>query len=102
MLAAIEKIQTYTADIDEIGFLGNGLIQDAVLRNLEIIGEAAANIRRCDSTFEIDHPDFPLSEAYALRNWITHGYFKVDLHIIWKTLESDLPELERQLLAILA
>jgi len=51
ILAAIERIERHTADVDELGFLNSELIQDAVIRNIEIIGEAANNIQRVDATF---------------------------------------------------
>jgi len=51
ILQAIERIERYTADLVEVNFLENSLVQDAVIRNLEIIGEAANNVRRVDSKF---------------------------------------------------
>lgn len=51
ILAAIERIERHAADVDELGFLNSELIQDAVIRNIEIIGEAANNIQRVDATF---------------------------------------------------
>lgn len=51
ILAAIERIDRHTANIEEMGFLASELIQDAVIRNLEVIGEAANNIQRVDAAF---------------------------------------------------
>ncbi|WP_231363474.1 DUF86 domain-containing protein [Thioalkalivibrio sulfidiphilus] len=70
--------------------------QDAVIRNLEIIGEAAGNIQKHFPEFSTKHPDFPLKAAYGTRNVLTHGYFKVDLSVVWKTAERDLPQLSVQ------
>jgi uncharacterized protein with HEPN domain len=91
---AIGRIQRYLHDIDHAGFLSNEEKQDAVIRNLEIIGEAAGNIQRHFPDFATKHPDFPLKAAYGTRNALAHGYFKVDLDVVWKTVERDLPELE--------
>lgn len=93
---AIGRIQRYLHDIDHAGFLANEEKQDAVIRNLEIIGEAAGKIQRHFPDFATEHPDFPLKAAYGTRNALAHGYFKVDLDVVWKTVERDLPELEVQ------
>lgn len=88
---AIGRIDRYTEDISEPTFLQNELIQDAVIRNLEIIGEASRNIEKRFPGFAIQHPDLPLGIAYEMRNTLSHGYFRVDLEVVWKTLQSDLP-----------
>jgi uncharacterized protein with HEPN domain len=73
------------------------MAQDAVIRNLEVIGEASRNIERRYPEFAEAHPELPLASAYEMRNALAHGYFKVDLTIVWKTLENDLPELQAQM-----
>jgi uncharacterized protein with HEPN domain len=88
---AIARIQRYLAGIEHAAFLANEEKQDAVIRNLEIIGEAAGNIQRHFPDFAARHPDFPLKAAYGTRNALAHGYFKVDLGVVWRTLERDLP-----------
>jgi uncharacterized protein with HEPN domain len=93
---AIARIQRYLAGIEHAAFLANEEKQDAVIRNLEIIGEAAGNIQRHFPDFAARHPDFPLKAAYGTRNALAHGYFKVDLGVVWRTLERDLPLLEIQ------
>ena len=93
ILEAIERIERYTEDIDELAFLQNEMVQDAVIRNIEIIGEASHNIE-CDyPEFTHTHPELPLAFAYQMRNAVSHGYFKVDLEIVWKTIQHDLYEL---------
>jgi len=94
ILEAINRIQHYVEDIDEPSFLTNELIQDAVIRNLEIIGEASRNIGRHYPEYEEQHASVPFSIAYEMRNALAHGYFNVDLEVVWKTIERDLPELE--------
>jgi uncharacterized protein with HEPN domain len=93
ILEAIERIEEYVSDMDEITFLGNKLVQDAVIRNFEIIGEASNNIVKRFPAFVATHPELPLTSAYQTRNALAHGYFKVDFEIIWKTICSDLPDL---------
>lgn len=99
---AVGRIQQYLADVDHAHFLTNEEKQDAVIRNLEIIGEAAENIRRNFPGFAEQHPDFPLKSSYGMRNALAHGYFKVDLNVVWRTIERDLPPLDIQVSNILA
>lgn len=82
--------------MDEVGFLANRMAQDAVIRNFEIIGEASRNIERVAPEFVAAHPELPLSFAYDMRNILAHGYYKVDLGVVWKTVERDLPYLQEQ------
>lgn len=91
---AIQRILQYTEDIDQLGFLKSPLIQDAVIRNIEIIGEASNNIQKHFPEFAQAHPEIPLRIAYEMRNAVAHGYFKVDLEMVWKTMFNDLPNLE--------
>lgn len=93
ILEAIHRIHRYTDDLDEIAFLNNEQIQDAVIRNIEIIGEAANNIEKHCPEFAGQHPEVPWAVMYLMRNRVSHGYFTVDLEIVWKTIQNDLPEL---------
>jgi hypothetical protein len=99
ILEAIERIKEYVSTIDEAAFLKNKLIQDAVIRNFEIIGEASNNIEKRFPEFVTAHPELPLSSAYQMRNAVAHGYFSVDFEIVWKTICNDLPELHKQVSA---
>ena len=72
-----------------------------VIRQLEIVGEACRNIERDHPDFAAAHPELPLAFAYEMRNALSHGYFKVDLAIVWKTIETDLPELYARVGSIL-
>ena len=89
---AIERINTYTTGIGKEGWLANTLVQDAVIRNMEIIGEAAHNVQTFHPVFAQQHANFPWDDAYWMRNVLSHGYFQVDLDIVWKTITSELPE----------
>ena len=97
ILDAIERIDRYTEDMSEIAFLKNEMVQDAVIRNFEIIGEASHNIESNYPEFAAKHPDLPLAFAYQMRNAVAHGYFKVDLEVVWQTIHSDLPRFYLQI-----
>ena len=72
------------------------MIQDAVIRNFEIIGEASKNVERVAPEFVAAHPELPLAFAYDMRNLLAHGCYKVDVAVVWKTIERDLPFLQQQ------
>lgn len=98
ILAAIGRIRRYTHGMTEQSFLENEQVQDAVLRNIEIIGEAARNIERSHPEFAALHADVPWEDVYLMRNRICHGYFSVDLGVVWMTVQRYIPELEQQIL----
>jgi uncharacterized protein with HEPN domain len=93
ILEAIDRIDRYAEGLSEVAFLENQMAQDAVIRNIEIIGEASHNIETHYPEFAVAHPEVPLAFAYQMRNAVAHGYFRVDLEIVWKTIHSDLPGL---------
>lgn len=99
ILTAIERIDRYTENIDELGFLNSELVQDAVIRNIEIIGEAANNIQQVDAAFAAAHAEIPWQVMYAMRNRLSHGYDKVDFEMVWKTIFNDLPDLYKRVKA---
>ncbi len=97
IIEAIERISRYIDDISEIEFLEDEKTQDAVIRNFEIIGEAARNIEHSHSMFADNHPQVPWTLMYTMRNRVAHGYFKVDFELIWRTIHEDLPALYEQI-----
>ena len=101
ILQAIDRIQEYCNHMDEVSFRSNNLVQDAVVRNFEIMGEASRNVERVAPDFVAAHPELPLAFAYDMRNILAHGYYKADLGVVWKTVESDLPYLRDQVSAAL-
>lgn len=101
ILEAIQRIHRYTEDMVEVIFLGDELVQDAVIRNFEIIGEASRNIARHYPDLAAAHPEIPFAFAYEMRNALAHGYFKVDFEIVWKTIKRDLPILAEQIKPLL-
>lgn len=97
ILEAVYNVQTYTAGMDSSAFLADRKTQDAVIRNLEIIGEACNNIAKNHPAYASLHSSVPWGFAYEMRNALSHGYFAVDLHIVWRTIQQDLPGLRTQI-----
>lgn len=73
IIQATQRIHHYTEDIDEVGFMEKELVQDAVIRNIEIIGEASNKIDKYYQDFAKLHPELPLIFAYEMRNAVAHG-----------------------------
>ncbi|HLD21691.1 MAG TPA: DUF86 domain-containing protein [Patescibacteria group bacterium] len=90
MLDAIDKIDQYTADYDFAEFENNSLVIDGVVRNLEIIGEAANHI---PEEIQLQYTTIPWAQIIGLRNIVIHEYFGIDTSIIWTIATSDLPQL---------
>ena len=98
MLEAIERIQRYVGRKRRAGFLGDALLQDAVIRNIEIVGEAAG---RVSPAFAAPHAEIPWRDIVGMRHRLIHGYLKVNLETVWEVVEHDLPALAPKLRAIL-
>jgi uncharacterized protein with HEPN domain len=79
----------------------NPQVQDAVVRNIEIIGEAVNKVNAAARGFIQQHPDLPWAQMRAMRNVAIHEYFFVDLKIVWTTVRDDFPPLKRQIDALL-
>ena len=71
-----------------------------MIRNFEIIGEASRNNERYHSDFAAEHPEVKWVIAYEMRNFLAHGYFMVDMGIVWKTIKNDLPGMVEQILPL--
>jgi uncharacterized protein with HEPN domain len=100
IVEAIDRIHRYVDDLTELAFLVDEKTQDAVVRNFEILGEAAHNIESHHIAFAQAHADVPWALMYTMRNRVAHGYFKVDYELVWKTIHADLPELRAQIAAL--
>ncbi|WP_114971034.1 DUF86 domain-containing protein [Rhodoferax ferrireducens] len=94
ILQAIDRIDGFSAGLNEVSFMADLKTQDAVIRNLEVIGEACSNIRKLAPAFTKAHPEVPWGSAIGNRNALSHGYFSVDLSLIWATMQNDLPALK--------
>lgn len=102
VLEAIGRIESYVATLDLHGFQSDFKTQDAVIRNLEIIGEACGNIRKTAPEFAAAHPEVPWGNAIGNRNTLSHGYFSVDLNLVWATVRHDLPVLQKTIERLIA
>ena len=91
---AIRRIELYTQDIDYEDFLEDIKAQDAVVRNLEIIGEAAKNI---SDDFKAKYPQIPWKDLAGIRDKLIHHYFGVNLEIVWAIIDEDLPQLRKEI-----
>lgn len=97
ILECIESIQDYTKSGKE-EFVIKKIIQDAVIRNLEIIGEATKKI---PSEIKAQSPDVPWREMAGLRDVLIHDYMGVDLSTVWNVIEKELPKLKEQIKSLI-
>jgi uncharacterized protein with HEPN domain len=91
ILDAISQIEQYTLNVGKDEFLLNFMIQDAVVRKLEIIGEASRHI---NSDVKEKFPDIPWRDIIAMRNKLVHEYFSVDAETVWNVVQLDLLNLK--------
>ncbi len=102
ILEAIVRATAYLQPFENIvAFQKDLQAQDAVVRNIEIIGEAANHINRSDPNFITRHPQIPWADMRDMRNVVAHEYFGVDLRVVWATVKQDLPALKRRIEQIL-
>lgn len=93
MLMAIEKIEEYISGLDESAFKNDSKTADAVIRQLEIIGEAARNVPENS----VKDSPIPWAKITGLRNKLIHDYFGIDLDIVWKTAKEGTAPLKNYL-----
>jgi uncharacterized protein with HEPN domain len=91
---SILAIEEYTQNLSEDEFYSNRQVQDAVVRRLEIIGEAVKNI---DDDFRNKYPQIPWKKIAGMRDIITHEYFGVKLDRVWDVVKKDLPDLKKKI-----
>src|SRR3990167_8627757 len=97
-LYSVNNILKYTSGMDLTSFEANELVQNASIRQLEILGEA---VKRLDVDFVKGHPNVGWSRIVAMRNLLIHEYDEIDVVVVWKTVVEDLPTLKRDLDKIL-
>lgn len=103
ILDAIERAITYAAQAGNAdAFKGHPLLQDGIVRNMEVIGEAAIKLHKVAPDIATAHPDIPWKDMRTMRNKLIHDYFDVDLDIVWSTVQQDLPVLANQIRALLS
>lgn len=100
MLEAAQQAYSYIEGLDKDEFLVDKRTQQAVILNLVIIGEAATKLLKDYGQFLDQHPGVPWRSMRGMRNRIAHGYFEIDLDVVWETVKTALPQLLEQLPAI--
>lgn len=92
MLESCRRVRRYSDGMDQESLVADQLVYDAVLRNLEIIGEAA---RRIPADVREAIPQIEWAKIAGMRDWLAHGYFRVNADIVWDVIQNKLPHLER-------
>lgn len=98
ILISINKIEGYTKGMKKLNFIKNNLICDAVVRNIEIIGEAVKNL---PMDFRKKYNYVPWKDIAGMRDRIVHFYFGIDYNLVWEVVVKDLPRLKKQIEHIL-
>jgi uncharacterized protein with HEPN domain len=97
IIVSIDAIEKYLSDISEDEFAANQMLQDAVIRRFEIIGEAANHISQ---KFKDDHPAIEWRLMSDMRNKLIHEYFGVNTSTVYETVKVSLPELKEKIQSI--
>lgn len=98
IIESIEKIEKYTKEATEKKFINDDAMQDAVMKRLEIIGEATKNI---PLKIRKEYPDIPWKKMAGMRDMLTHEYFGIIMTRIWDTTQKDLPMLKKKIKKLL-
>ena len=98
VVQCIDKIEIILKDLSYGEYIEDWIKQDAIVRNVEIIGEAIRNVE--DELIQL-YPDVPWNEARGMRNILIHEYFRIEYDEVWRTLNEDLPKLKLQIISII-
>jgi uncharacterized protein with HEPN domain len=94
MLDAVGQIQQYVSGKGSEDFLSDRLLQDGIVRNFEILGEASRNFLNAVPDAAARFNGIPFAAIYGMRNQLSHGYFAIDLDVVWKVIERIFPTFE--------
>lgn len=92
ILDSLIRVLKYSKDLSYEELIKNDMVIDAIIRNFEVIGEAAKYI---PEEFKSKYPELPLKEMVGMRNVLIHDYLGIDYKFIWQTIKEDLPELKQ-------
>jgi len=98
VIDASERISEYLKGVTKLRFETNHLLQDGIIRQLEIIGEA---IKRVSKDVRVIYPEVPWQDIAGMRDKLIHDYFGVDIETVWLTAHDDIPRLKQQIEGIL-
>ena len=98
MIEFAEKVLAYTKDVNQDTLVADPIRYDAVLRNLELIGEAATHV---PGHVRVAHPEVPWRAIVGLRNRLAHGYLTISDHVVWTTIQEAVPSLVPSLRKVL-
>lgn len=98
MLDAIGLIQQYVQGVTREGFGRSIQLQDAVIRRIEVLGEAA---KRVSAETRDNHPEVPWKNIAGMRDRVIHGYDSIDLNVVWDTIQQDIPRIAEPLRKLL-
>lgn len=98
VVESIEKIEFIIKDLSYVQYLEDWIKQDAIVRNIEVIGEA---IRNVDDELKELYLKVPWNEARGMRNLLIHEYFRIEHDEVWRTINENLPKLKLQIISII-
>jgi uncharacterized protein with HEPN domain len=94
IIESIEEIEKYTCNQNKVKFSKATMMQDAVMRRLEIIGEAVKNIPK---SYKNKYPKISWREIAGMRDILIHEYFGININIVWNTIQKDIPKLKKSI-----
>jgi uncharacterized protein with HEPN domain len=101
MLEALQLVRGYTEGLSKVDFLNDRKTQQAVILNIQVVGEAATRLAECAPELVAHHPEVDWKGMRGMRNRLAHGYFEINLDLVWDTVQLSLPALEEHVLRML-
>jgi len=96
-LESIALIEQYSKGVAEVDFFNSNQMQDSIIRRIEIIGEAVKNL---PEDVRNEYPVVPWKKIAGIRDMLIHKYFGIDIELTWEVVQSDIPNLKKEILRI--